>query len=100
MIVRCDPATGEVILRDAEVFTALNVESPPGAAMADISTALGTPEADDVDHVWVLIDQIRELAGETTPEWNRAFDGMIEYAAGRGWTNEAQDMLLAHVEAI
>ena len=98
MIVVCSPTTGEVTLRETEVFTSFYVEAPERSTTANVSSALGTPEAEPGDHVWLLIDQIRTLAGETTPDWTRDFEAMIEYAAGKGWTNNSGDMLLAHVK--
>ncbi len=100
MIIRCNPATGEVTIHDPDVFTSFQVEAPAATTTAEVSKMLGTPEADQEAHVWVRIDQIRQLAGQSTPAWNEGFQAMINYASTKGWTNQAATMLLAHIEPI
>lgn len=98
MIVMCDSASGSVTLREADVFTGFHVDAPGDAAIADIAKALGTPEADKADHVWVTIDQIRSLVGETNADWESNFTAMLGYASGKGWMSDSGDMILAHIE--
>jgi hypothetical protein len=54
--------------------------------------------------VWLSVQALRESAAATIPEadraqWVQGFDGMIAYAASKGWTDEAGTHVRAHVEA-
>lgn len=98
MIVFCDPTGGHVELRDADVFTSFHAEAPEGASRTDISRLLGTPEPDQAGHVWVPIALVEQSAGDASSDWADGFRSMVEYAVSKGWTNDAGDMLLAHLE--
>jgi hypothetical protein len=53
------------------------------AAAAIAEAGLGTLEG---DHVWLSIAGLR-AAGEPTEDWRTGFDGMIDYARGKGWVS-------------
>lgn len=46
------------------------------------------------DHVWLSIAGLR-AAGEPTETWRADFDGMIDYARGKGWVDG--DRVRAHI---
>lgn len=50
------------------------------------------------DHVAIPPGEVRRLAGEAAadPEWERSFDGMLRYAASKGWIVEGA--IKAHIE--
>ena len=51
------------------------------------------------DHAWVRTDALRRLAGPTaTPEWEGAFDTMLEDARSRGWVDDEHGAVRGHVE--
>jgi hypothetical protein len=51
------------------------------------------------DHAWVRTDALRRLAGAVaTPEWEEGFAAMLDYARGRGWVDDEQGAVRAHVE--
>ncbi|WP_327048241.1 hypothetical protein OG320_10385 [Microbispora sp. NBC_01189] len=68
-------------LHDAEDFTALKVT------------------ARREDHVWLTREDIIRLAGDhgRDPEWRGRLDRMLEYAASKGWVDDA-GAVRAHVE--
>ncbi|MFZ4719509.1 MAG: hypothetical protein ACOYMR_08785 [Ilumatobacteraceae bacterium] len=63
--------------------------------------ALGDLGTVDGDHVWLSIDALREAAGATVPDderaaWAEGFDGMIAFAAKHGWVQGPT--VRAHIE--
>ena len=54
------------------------------------------------DHVWLDVAIARSLGEQssTDPEWPAKFDGMIGYAASKGWLDEAGTHVRAHVERV
>jgi hypothetical protein len=64
------------------------------AAAAAISDAgLGTV---DGDHAWLDAGALR-AAGDGSQNWVTGFDGMLAYAAGKGWTSEDGARVRAHI---
>jgi hypothetical protein len=64
------------------------------AAAAAISDAgLGTV---DGDHAWLDAGALR-AAGDGSQAWVTAFDAMLAYAAGKGWTSEDGARVRAHI---
>ena len=57
-------------------------------------------EGPDWDHVWVDIALLRAdaLAAVEDPEFRDRFDGMIDYAAKKGWLNALGTRVRAHLE--
>ncbi len=98
MIISCDPTAGSLRMRERDVFTSFHVEAPESTEPAAISRLLATPAPDREDHVWVSIAQLRELAGETSEEWEQNLDAMLAYAESKGWLSDGGDLLLAHIE--
>lgn len=51
------------------------------------------------ENAFVGIDALRSLAaGHVGDGWTERFDGMLEYARGKGWLDERGDAIQAHVE--
>ncbi len=51
------------------------------------------------DHAWVRTDALRRLAGPAaTPEWEKGFTAMLDYARMRGWVDDDQGAVRGHVE--
>jgi hypothetical protein len=70
-----------------------------GAQFGDLCSA------GDDDHVWLAIAVARSIGTEmieatevTDRGFGERFDGMIDYARSKGWTNEAGTHVRAHVE--
>lgn len=94
-------SNGTATVREAENLKALSVVAPGGVAHPDALAPLGRV---DGNHVWLSVQALRESAAATIPEadraqWVQGFDGMIAYAASKGWTDEAGTHVRAHVEA-
>lgn len=71
-----------VAVEDAEDLKSLSVRIESGAT-----------------HLWLDPQTIIELVGELgeDAQWREQFDGMIGYAASKGWTNDAGEVR-AHIE--
>ena len=57
-----------------------------GAAMAELG--LGAPDPDG-NHAWFSVAGLTSVAGSLADEeWRRRLQGMADYAASRGWTDD------------
>ena len=82
-------AAGAITMSDPAVFNRLDVfVEPQTPEQLDRSLArLGSRDGDD--HVWLVPSVLRFLSSEAgSTEWNTKFDGMIGYAASKGWLDE------------
>ena len=57
-------------------------------------------EPDDAEHVWLDVAGARAIGVEASsdPAFGEGFDGMIGYAASKGWLNDAGTHVRAHIE--
>ncbi|AXB42263.1 hypothetical protein [Amycolatopsis albispora] len=54
---------------------------------------------DGGDHIYVATDALRARAdGRTEDDWTTRFDGMLSYAASKGWLDESGTHVRAHIE--
>ena len=61
-----------------------------------VDAAAGRLEGDDA---WISVDAVRRMAsGRVGPEWDGDFSAMLDYAATKGWLDEAGHTIKAHVE--
>ena len=63
------------------------------AAAAIAAAGLGTV---DGDHAWLDAGALR-AAGDGSQKWDTGVDGMLAYAAGKGWTSEDGARGQAHI---
>jgi len=95
MIVDYSPATG-LALVEADDFK--------GFKLRLRETAETRPELDgirfvDDGNVLIGLDTVRSLPGAPgTEAWNASFQKMVDYAATKGWIDDATQSIRAHVE--
>ena len=66
-------------------------------AAAFRATGLGGFES--TERALVNVASVRELAsGRSGPDWEKRFQEMLAYAAGKGWYDEAAGTIQAHTE--
>jgi hypothetical protein len=97
MFVEVVDGVGQV--RDAENLKALSLRGAAADAARD--AALVPAVADDGDHVWLAVAELKSRAAATVTDpatWGAGFDAMIAYAGSKGWLNDAGDAVRAHVE--
>ncbi len=63
------------------------------AASALDATGLGSV---DGDHAWLSTAALR-AAGDGSVTWTTGFDGMLAYAASKGWTSADGTRVRAHI---
>ena len=63
------------------------------AAAALAAAGLGTV---DGDHAWLDAGALR-AAGDGSAAWATGFDGMLAYAASKGWSSEDGARVRAHI---
>ena len=49
-------------------------------------------------HAWLDIEQLRQLAGVRSKDWEHRFGEMTSFARTRGWVNSDGTRVRAHVE--
>ena len=102
MIIVIDLSTGSVSLRQPGTFDRFSVEvagegSEERLASVVDQSGLGRVRPDG-DHLVVDPLAVRRLAGgAATVDWERGFEGMCAYAAGKGWI-ETDGGIQAHIE--
>lgn len=67
--------------------------SDDAAAAALAAAHLGAVEG---DHAWLETAALR-AAGDGSAAWASGFDGMLAYAAGKGWATEDGTRVRAHI---
>jgi hypothetical protein len=99
MIAVVSSADGEVraSVEDAGSLRQLHAEfrGVDDSAAAAALSAAGLGELSG-DHVWLSVARLR-AAADASPEGAAGFDGMIAYAAGKGWMSADGTQVQAHV---
>ena len=85
-----------ITLEDAGNFREFHV-----AVHGDVAAAAaafgGRADASARDnHLWIDIAYVRELAADA--EWEAQFEGMLAYAASKGWIDDATGRVEAHIQ--
>lgn len=90
----------QVVLHAPEDFTSFAADtSLPPDVLAD-ALPDGMLLDENQGHVWIDPQRLRQLAGRwaADEQWSTRFEGMIAYAAAKGWT-DAHGRIRAHLEA-
>ena len=92
--------SGEALLEEPGDFRRFSIRFDPGSrGTAAAEAALAGVARPDGDAAWVRPEALRRLApGGGDAAWQRGLDGMVAFAATRGWVDEA-GCIRAHVEA-
>jgi hypothetical protein len=87
-------------LVDAENFRAFSLVAD--GEISRLASALGDLGTVDEDgaHAWLRATEVRRLAGAlaSDPRWIEQFDGMVTYAASKGWVSDDREAIRAHIE--
>ena len=99
MFISIDLETITASIKESEVLTAFHIESPEHNEDAVASIIGNGAEAAGDAHVWVSIEWItRNVEGEVPSNWEEDFSGMVQYATSKGWVNESETHLKAHIK--
>jgi hypothetical protein len=103
MFIRVDLSGAQPVTTLADpdnfrAFAAVVVGSAPDPArVAEALAGLGTLDVGG-EHVWLDAGAVKRLAGDAAGErWLADFENMVEFARGKGWTDEA-GRVRAHLE--
>ncbi|MEJ5254032.1 MAG: hypothetical protein WHS89_01665 [Acidimicrobiales bacterium] len=102
VFVLVDPSTGQLSLMEADDFDRFHVTVPSGASFPEIvdlfeREQVGRAVEGSSDHIWVSIEVVRRLAGARGDGWSSGFEGMLAYARSKGWTDETDTHVRAHL---
>ena len=88
-----------ITLDEADTFTAFHVKAP-GRDAHDVAALLGSGAyADEAGNVWIPIPRLHELGDiHGGAGWRAGCDGMIDFAAGKGWVDAGGRTVRAHLE--
>jgi hypothetical protein len=97
MIVLLSPDAAPT-LGDVDRLDRLHADSP--GPLGDMMTGSLCRFDDDDEHVWIDIAAARAAGAEASDDgaWPARYDGMIAYATSKGWTDDADTHVRAHVE--
>ena len=82
---------------DLRRFSVIVAGTP--AALPALADALrGTSDFEGAEHAWVSVDWLVAASGRAEEaDWRGAFDGMVQYAAGKGWTRPDPRAIRGHI---
>lgn len=88
-----------VELVDADDCKGFHVEVRGDVDVAGVLDASGAGTlADDGEHALIEIGWVRQHATVVGPHWEQEFEGMLDYARGKGWIDEGTSSIVAHIE--
>ena len=98
-------AMGDAItLEDANNFREFHVVIDGDVAAAVAAFGGRATGSQRHNHLWIDIAFVRELADTAKlesgvdAEWEAQFRAMLDYAASKGWIDEAADRVEAHIQ--
>ena len=89
----------EMILREADELRSLKLVTQLSSAEALIRALAKSNSLFDGQHGWISIPwlrQDRQVANNV--EWQREFDGVLEYAEKKGWLDSPKHRVRVHIE--
>lgn len=95
-------ATDTAELTDAGNLTQLQVTAPEAASLESIDNILREGALGSVvdTHAYLDIEALRRRRVELGLIDDDAYDGMIEYAAKKGWVSDDGGAVRAHIERV
>lgn len=102
VVVLAAQSPASVALEDPEDLRRFHVRvegTTDEAAIAGAFAATGAGRFENLDRAFVSVEKVRELAAGRVPaDWEAGFEGMLGYAAGKGWYDAAAGTIQAHCE--
>jgi len=99
VFIQIDLSNNGASIQDVRTLTEFEIRSQEINAEQTSSLIGGGSYVKDESHVWVSINWILEnIKEEVNDDWNMEFNKMIAYAKTKGWVNEKETHLQAHIE--
>ncbi|CAB4930641.1 MAG: hypothetical protein F2825_10175 [Actinobacteria bacterium] len=89
--------TADPEVTGADDLKSLDVLAPaeiPADQLTDRLAPLGTVEG---DHAWLDVARLRAAGRPDDEQWVAGFEGMVGYAASKGWLDPAGTAVRAHL---
>jgi hypothetical protein len=99
MIIQVQPHQQAAVLEVDDLKSFKVVVVGPGTH-EEVQAALGDlGRVPDDTHAWISIQELRSASGrDDVASWRSGFDGMVDYAASKGWVSDDGSELRAHIE--
>lgn len=98
MFILIDASRGASRLEQPEELRKFHVEIEGELDEVALAAALAPWGKLEGDHAWIAPAALREAAaGRVDEGWGAKFQGMVDYAASRGWC-DAEGRLRAHLQ--
>lgn len=96
-------SSGSVELVDPDDVTAFHAVRPAGLGPDELAEIVREEDLGEVlpggGHLLIPVDTVRRMAaGRVGPEWETNLDGMLAYAARKGWLSDDGTRVRAHLE--
>jgi hypothetical protein len=101
--VDLEPHPPVVTLEEPDDCTQFHLAVVGGKDLARVFGALVDAAAGRLegDHALITIDAVRRMAaGRVGEDWGERFDGMLGYARSKGWIDETNNAIQAHIEFV
>ena len=99
MFIQISASENTATIPESEVLTSFEIRSPEADPIRIVSIMGNHSSVADDNHVWVSIAWVRQqVEHKHDADWKQQFANMIGYADSKGWLNEKQTHLQAHIK--
>ena len=86
-------------IEEPDIFTEFHIESSVNDEDYVAAVLGNDAKAAGDSHVWVSIEWISQnVSVNDLSGWSEQFSGMVQYASGKGWINDSETHLKAHIK--
>ena len=99
MFIRVSASENTATIHESDILTSFEIRSPEADPKRIVSIMGNHSFVADDNHVWVSIAWVRQqVEHKHDADWKEQFANMIGYADSKGWLNEKQTHLQAHIK--
>mgnify|MGYP001190871711 FL=1 len=99
MFIQINASENTATIQESEVLTSFEIRSQETDPKRIASIINNQSSVADDNHVWVSIAWVlQQVEHKHDADWKQQFENMIRYADSKGWLNEKQTHLQAHIE--
>tara|TARA_B100000902_G_scaffold104014_1_gene106240 strand:- start:3337 stop:3645 length:309 start_codon:yes stop_codon:yes gene_type:complete len=99
MFIQISVLENTATIHESEVLTSFEIRSLENDPKQIVSIMGNESSVADDNHVWVSIAWVlQQVEHKHNADWKQQFEKMIGYANSKGWLNEKQTHLQAHIE--
>ncbi|MBT95016.1 MAG: hypothetical protein CL431_03500 [Acidimicrobiaceae bacterium] len=99
MFIQISVSENQATIHQSEILNTFEIRSSEPDPEEIIRIIGNKSTIIDSDHIWVSITWIlNQVQHQHDSEWKEQFENMVSYAKSKGWVNESQTHLQAHIE--